>query len=301
MTVAPLFRRQVASRIRGLLLALAVAPAAYSQPHVAALPSVTAVQCHLDRGGRYEGRTAGPVTWAAARAFARQLAERVPDAAIAGLQDIDSKACAEKIRGFLAESTKGPWAFAWCSQGVRDKGDGLAIYWRTDRVSLERDLGKGPIDFLDDGTVLRVMGAWFRALAGGRTFGFFTCRLAPAEARRGATRVTTWAQRLEAWRVREYLWEAMVEHPDDARILAIDLESSFGSPAWFELRRDLEPDGDKRFTVDSQTALFHGKRHDYLWWDGHAGPRAAGGVIGKPGRGEHFGGSHRFVWAAMKL
>ena len=266
-----------------------------------ALPGLIAVQCNLDRGGKFTGAESGPVTWDTAKGFARALALETPDAAIVGMQELDSDQTAAKVRELLHQSTGKDWTFLWTPQGLNDRGDGLAIFWRRDLISMERDLGKTPLDFLDDGAVLSAMGAWFRHLESSRTFGFFTARLAPPSADRGAMPVTTWVQRMEAWRLREWIARVMEPHPDDARILAVDLESSWASPAWFELRRDFEPDADKRFTVCSHTALFKGKRYDYLWWDGHSGPRLHGGRVGRPGRSEHFGGSHRFVWAKLKL
>ncbi|MBI4869749.1 MAG: hypothetical protein HY816_22650 [Candidatus Wallbacteria bacterium] len=296
-----LLRHRSLTAALAALLTLAGSESVWAQPRVPALPSITAIQCSFEGGGRFSGPGDLSPTWASAREMARQVADRVPDAAIAGVQGLDSREAAGKLRELLSESTRGPWLHAWTGQGRQGSPDGLALFWRSDRVTLERDLGKAPIDFLDDGTVLHVIGGWFRQVATGRTFGFFTARLASPHERRGAMPVSRTTQRWEAWRVREFVWESMIPHPDDARILAIDLESSFGSSAWFELRKDFEPDGDKRFTVDSSAALFHGKRYDFLFWDGHAGPRFPGGVLGKPGRSEHFGSAHRFVWAALKL
>jgi hypothetical protein len=102
------------------------------------------------------------------------LKQQHPDAAVIGMQEMDSAAQAEEMRKRLGNT----WRVQWYGG---EKQTGSAIYWRDDVVSFEKNLGKHAVNHYDrgNGRIAVIFGGALLQKKGGPKFGFFTGKLTP--------------------------------------------------------------------------------------------------------------------------
>ncbi|MBI4871708.1 MAG: endonuclease/exonuclease/phosphatase family protein [Candidatus Riflebacteria bacterium] len=262
------------------------------------------VDCNVYCGGRYTERDTKHVTWKTNEQFAKLLAKDCPAASVIGMEELDATA-ADRMKANLKKHTGGTWEHVFEEQGVRDRGSGLGVFWRTDRVDLIRRLGKTQIDLLDNGYVLRFMGVLLRDRISQRPFGVFTGKIAWDGAEKDGHQVRESDRVVEARRLKTWVQQVMAAYPSAPRILAMDMNSPHGSPTYREFAKDYEDDGTAEATHNSLFRLFGRsvmtKKLDYLWYDADSGPKKRGGFFQRATRSEHFGSDHRALWAKVRL
>ncbi|MBI2943958.1 MAG: hypothetical protein HYY25_07130 [Candidatus Wallbacteria bacterium] len=299
-----------------LVLALVVVSAASGQSRfdpvaglakaAARTTSLMVVQCNPYIGGKHpvSGDT-GKVTWETAEVFARLLAKECPQAAVIGEEEVIGLESARKMQGFLNKHSGMSWEYAFEEQGVRDRGSGLAVHWRTDKATLVKRLGSVVIDHLDNGYNLRFMGVVLAEKSTGRPFGVFCGKLVWSGAKKDGKKVGEDDRVAEARTLKAWVRRVMAPYPSAPRIIPMDMNASHGSRTFREMALEYESDGSRLHTHSSLNRIFgHSimlKRLDYIWYDSDGGPAKKGGFLAPAGRSEHFGSDHRAVWAPVRI
>jgi hypothetical protein len=297
-----------------VLMALLAAANVWAQPafdplagltRIEAAPvSLTLVSCNLYCGGAYTER-GKKTTWRTNENFAKLLAKDCPQAAVIGVQEAISQESVTRLQTNLQKHTNAKWEYAFETQGIDDRGSGLAVFWRPDRAVLDRRLGKTEIDRLDNGYLVRFMGVLLKEKASGRPFGVFTGKIAWDGARKGGHDLGEKDRVEEAKRLKGWVQRVMAGVPRAPRFLPMDMNSPAGSETYQEFARDYQSDGSKLATHNSLFRIFGRSimrnKLDHIWYDADSGPRRTGGFLGAVVRSEHFGSDHRALWAKVRI
>lgn len=288
--------------INGIALSGCTMRLAFAAPTPAGYGAyIKVVQCNIEDGGQFtEGRAAGAVTWDTATRFARLMSsDALADTAVIGMEEI--AAGDDRVQSILITQTRRFWEVQHYEQGIGGHGSGLAIFWRPDLVTLEKDFGTGDVGQIDNGYLIRFGGALFTENHSGRRFGFFTGKLVWEGAIFRGVAVPESERVREAGQLLAWVNGQMGAFPGASRVLAMDMNSTYESDTWKTLNEEFYDGHSSLATFDSHYHLIFGHRLDYLWWSPGQGLRAEDGFRDGPRRSEHFGSDHRFVWGEVAI
>lgn len=231
----------------------------------------------------------GTPNWETAETFSRLLKQQHPNAAVIGMQEMDSQRNADEMRNRLGAS----WRVKWYGG---DKQTGSAIYWRDDVVSFEKDFGKHAVNHYDrgGGRVAVMFGGALLQKKGGPKFGFFTGKLTPRTFTDDNEKDDE-ARSLTAW-----IKSEMAPFPNSSRIITVDQNDFYGGLAFDAFRKTFSTPKDDTPTWKSpNTGNWH--RYDYIWWDYDNGAKRSGGFIGKSDVMGGSGSDHRAIISRVLL
>lgn len=269
---------------------------ALSESELTASASVEVVQFNPYYGGAWpkweftkDKPRSGTPSWETAETFSRLLKKQHPNAAVIGMQEMESKGDAEEMRKRLGES----WRVEWYG-GARQTGS--AIYWRDDVVSFENNFGKHAVNHYDrgGGKIAVTFGGALLQKKGGPKFGFFTGKLTPRTFTDDNEKDDE-ARSLTAW-----IRNVMSPYPNSSRIITVDQNDFYGGLAFDAFWKTFSTPKDDTPTWKSpNTGNWH--RYDYVWWDYDSGKKRAGGFVGKPDVMGGSGSDHRAVISRVRL
>jgi len=198
---------------------------------------------------------------------------------------------APRIAQIFGAATGTTWQFRDHTQGINDRGSGIGVFWRSDKIDLVADLGSYAVGTLDSGYIIRFQGVILSPRGSGKQFGMFAGKLDWLANEPGHRHGE--AQRLRAW-----MDEQMAAHPEaKARVLASDFNDTIGSSA-YDVFADYD-DGDA--TKPTIPATSPSRRIDYLFWADSANGASKNGFVSQRsdhrlGRSMYYGSDHRFVY-----
>lgn len=233
----------------------------------------------------------GTPNYETAETFSSLLKKQHPNAAVIGMQEIESAGQAEEMRKRLGAR----WRVQWYGG---EKQTGSAVYWRDDVVSFERNLGKHAVNHYDrgGGKVAVMFGGALLQKKGGPKFGFFTGKLTP----RTFDGAGDQEKDDEARSLRGWIRKVMSPYPNSTRIIAIDQNDFYGGLAFDSFWKTYSTPKDDTPTWKSpNTGNWH--RYDYIWWDYDSGKKRSGGFIGKSDVMGGSGSDHRAVISRVLL
>lgn len=233
----------------------------------------------------------GTPTYETAEAFSALLKKDHPNAAVIGMQEIDSPGVAEEMRKRLG----GNWRVQWYG-GAKETGS--AIYWRDDVVSFEANFGKHAVNVVDrpGGKLTIMFGGALLQKKGGPKFGFFTGKLTPRTWDGAGDR----EKDNEARSLMRWISQVMAGQPNASRVIAVDQNDFHSGLAYDAFKRSFSTVKDDTATWKSpNTGKWH--RYDYIWWDWDSGKKRSGGFIGKADIMGGTGSDHRAVISRVAL
>jgi hypothetical protein len=103
----------------------------------------------------------------------------------------------------------------------------------------------------------------------------------------------------EAETLMTWVENKLAGHPQATRVLAVDVNASYGTEPWQKFNRQFGDGGDDRPTIWTYGA----RRFDGLFWDYDGGAKRSDnfGFVGGPYRSANYGSDHRAVAARIRL
>lgn len=284
-------------------------PVVYSDDAKAVLDeahgAVTVVQVNPYKGGRFDSfENDETETYGTATRFAELLAAEYKRTSVIGMQEVADTDNGDRLQEILEEATGNPWTYRFydSENGDLPAYEKSAIFWRTDVHVLEEDFGSLEVDQLDSSQgprtrSLRFGGLLLRRIGTRRELAVFTGKLVPLGRERDGAALDNDDRAAEAQKLQAWIDELLAPHADASRVIALDTNCDYGTPAWTVLRTP-SWDGDD----DRPTHFTYGSRRiDYLFWDMDAWARRTDGFLLGPYVSGDFGSDHRAVAARLYM
>lgn len=265
---------------------------------------IEVVQVNPFYAGAYEkpDRTSEK-SWHTAKRFGHALLTNHTHAAVIGMQEVESAAAAEKVRGILNVETGRPWAVRWFNKkiGSDDPATGEAIFWRPAVFDKVDDFGTKEVEDLDQNgkrdLSVRFGGLLLQRKGTTRKLAVFTGKLARFKSRSDGNPIDNGDRAKEIRVLKRWIDEKTAAHRRASRVVLMDMNATYGSEPHAEMMKEYQDGGGKEHTHFT----YGPKRLDYIFWDYDSGKKRPDGIFGPPHVSADFGSDHRFVSAKVYM
>jgi hypothetical protein len=268
----------------------------------------TVAQVNPYYGGRFSDLDIkGPVTYQTGRRMARYFADNWPRLSVIGMEEIADATNANTLAQILTETTGHPWAVQHFARG--SGADALpsteeAIFWRSDVWAPIENLGTRQVEAVDTDRgpmtlSVRFGGMLLKRIGTNHELAVFAGKLVWLGKKRNGRALDNEDRAREAQTLMTWVENKLAAHPQATRVLAVDVNASYGTAPWQQFRRQFGDGGDDRPTIWT----YGEKRFDGLFWDYDGGAKRGDdfGFVAGPYRSANYCSDHRAISARIRL